>query len=108
MNQQQINYSQKSQQVKEKYNFNDIYGCEEAKKELKEIISYLQNPKQYEEMGARLRKGILIYGPPGTGKTLLAKATATESNSHFLYSSASEFIEMYVGVGAKRVRDLFK
>lgn len=68
----------------------------------------MRNPKKYKLVGARLRHGILLHGPPGTGKTMLAKATATESNSNFLYVTASEFIELYVGIGAKRVRDLFK
>lgn len=81
---------------------------DEAKNELKEIIDYLTEPQKYQEIGARLRKGVLIYGPPGTGKTLLAKATAGECKANFIYSSASEFIEMYVGVGAKRIRNMFK
>jgi len=78
-----------------------------AKNELNEIIDYLMDPEKYRSVGARLRRGILIYGPPGTGKTMLARATATESKANFLYTTGSEFCEMYVGVGAKRVRDLF-
>jgi cell division protease FtsH len=67
----------------------------------------LRDPTKYLKVGARLRKGVLIYGPPGTGKTMLAKATSGESNASFLYATASEFVEMYVGVGARRIRDLF-
>lgn len=95
-------------QLYTKYYFSDIYGMEEAKKELLEIVEYLKDPLKYQAIGARLRKGVLIYGPPGTGKTLLAKATAGECQANFIYSSASEFIEMYVGVGAKRIRNIFK
>eukprot|EP00828_Plagiopyla_frontata_P019323 TRINITY_DN2471_c0_g1_i1.p1 TRINITY_DN2471_c0_g1~~TRINITY_DN2471_c0_g1_i1.p1 ORF type:complete len:462 (-),score=83.58 TRINITY_DN2471_c0_g1_i1:12-1397(-) len=89
------------------YRFSDLFGVEHAKHELQEIIDFLNDPSKYLKIGARLRKGVLIYGPPGTGKTLLAKATAGESQASFFYCSASEFIELYVGMGAKRVRELF-
>ncbi|CAD8184398.1 unnamed protein product [Paramecium pentaurelia] len=88
--------------------FANIYGLDHAKKQLQQIIEYLQDPLKYRNVGARLRRGVMIYGPPGTGKTMLAKATATESNVQFLYCSATEFIEIYVGTGPKRVRELFK
>ncbi|CAK83077.1 unnamed protein product (macronuclear) [Paramecium tetraurelia] len=88
--------------------FSNIYGLDHAKKQLQQIIEYLQDPLKYRNVGARLRRGVMIYGPPGTGKTMLAKATATESNVNFLYCSATEFIEVYVGTGPKRVRELFK
>eukprot|EP01017_Pseudomicrothorax_dubius_P042251 TRINITY_DN6878_c0_g1_i3.p1 TRINITY_DN6878_c0_g1~~TRINITY_DN6878_c0_g1_i3.p1 ORF type:complete len:162 (+),score=34.18 TRINITY_DN6878_c0_g1_i3:565-1050(+) len=90
-----------------KNRFSDVYGLENVKRELQEIIDYLKDPGRYQRVGARLRRGVLLYGPPGTGKTLLARAAAGESNSAFLYCAASEFVEMYVGVGAKRIRDLF-
>ncbi|CAD8089054.1 unnamed protein product [Paramecium sonneborni] len=88
--------------------FCNIYGLDHAKKQLTQIIEYLQDPLKFRNVGARLRRGIMIYGPPGTGKTMLAKATATESNVQFLYCSATEFMEVYVGTGPKRVRELFK
>lgn len=88
--------------------FKDVAGLEEIKEELQETIDFLNNPHKYIKMGAKIPKGILFYGPPGTGKTLLAKAVAGETNSTFLYSSGSEFVEKYVGVGAKRVRTLFE
>lgn len=88
--------------------FKDVFGLEKPKEVLQETIEFLKNPQKYEDVGCRLRRGIIFYGPPGTGKTLLAKATAGETNSHFISCSASEFCEMYVGVGAKRVRDLFQ
>lgn len=93
--------------MKEKLKFSDIAGLDYAKHQLQEIIDYLRDPTKYLKVGARLRKGVLIYGPPGTGKTMLAKAVSGESNCSFLYTTASEFVEMYVGVGARRVRDLF-
>lgn len=86
----------------------DVAGCEEEKKEVIEVIDFLKNPKKYSEIGATIPKGVLLVGPPGTGKTLLAKAIAGEAGVHFLYASGSEFIEKYVGVGAQRVRELFK
>ncbi|WP_369085836.1 ATP-dependent zinc metalloprotease FtsH [Metamycoplasma spumans] len=87
--------------------FSDIAGNEEAKEEVSELVDYLKYPKKYESAGARIPKGILLGGPPGTGKTLLAKATAGEANVPFYFISASNFVEMYVGLGAKRVRDMF-
>ena len=75
---------------------------------MQEIIDYLKDPKSFNDYGARIRRGVLLYGPPGTGKTLMAKAIAGESNSAFLYKSASEFLEIYVGVGPGRVRSLFR
>eukprot|EP01017_Pseudomicrothorax_dubius_P042250 TRINITY_DN6878_c0_g1_i1.p1 TRINITY_DN6878_c0_g1~~TRINITY_DN6878_c0_g1_i1.p1 ORF type:complete len:314 (+),score=46.90 TRINITY_DN6878_c0_g1_i1:38-979(+) len=97
----------KDQRYMSKNRFSDVYGLENVKRELQEIIDYLKDPGRYQRVGARLRRGVLLYGPPGTGKTLLARAAAGESNSAFLYCAASEFVEMYVGVGAKRIRDLF-
>lgn len=88
--------------------FADIAGCDEAKNSLQEVIDYFKNPEKYKSFGARLPRGVLVYGPPGTGKTLLAKATAGESNVNFIQASGSEFIEVYIGVGPKRVRDLFQ
>ena len=88
--------------------FKDVAGNEEAKASLEEIIDFIKNPKIYKEFGVRLPRGVLLYGSPGTGKTLLAKAVAGETNSTFLYASGSEFVEKYVGVGAKRVRTLFE
>ncbi|WP_033161396.1 ATP-dependent zinc metalloprotease FtsH [[Mycoplasma] collis] len=88
--------------------FSDIAGNKEAKEEVMELVDYLKNPKKYQAAGARIPKGILLGGPPGTGKTLLAKATAGEANVPFLFISASNFVELYVGMGAKRVRELFK
>ena len=93
---------------KNKKTFNDVAGCDEEKEELKEVVDFLKNPKAYTEMGARIPKGILLVGPPGTGKTLLAKAVAGEANVQFLSISGSDFVELYVGVGAGRVRDLFE
>ncbi len=87
--------------------FDDVAGVDEAKEELKEIIEFLRNPKEYQRLGAHIPKGILLVGPPGTGKTLLAKAIAGEAKVPFFSISGSEFIELFVGVGAARVRDLF-
>ncbi|KUK13972.1 MAG: ATP-dependent metallopeptidase FtsH/Yme1/Tma family protein [Synergistetes bacterium] len=87
--------------------FKDVAGVEEAKEELREVIDYLRNPKKYQRMGARIPKGILLLGPPGTGKTLLARAVAGEAEVPFFSVSGSDFVEMFVGVGAARVRDLF-
>ena len=92
---------------KNKKTFNDVAGCEEEKEELAEIVDFLKDPKAYTAMGARIPKGVLLVGPPGTGKTLLAKAVAGEANVQFLSISGSDFVELYVGVGAGRVRDLF-
>ncbi|MBV9130717.1 MAG: ATP-dependent zinc metalloprotease FtsH [Verrucomicrobia bacterium] len=88
--------------------FEDVAGCEEAKFELVEVVNFLKNPKKYEEVGARIPKGVLLVGPPGTGKTLLARAVAGEAQVPFFLISGSDFVEMFVGVGAARVRDLFQ
>ena len=88
--------------------FKDVAGCDEEKEELVEIIDFLRNPRKYVEVGARIPKGVLLAGPPGTGKTLLAKACAGEANVPFFSISGSDFVEMFVGVGASRVRDMFK
>ena len=92
---------------KNKKTFADVAGCDEEKEELAEIVDFLRNPKAYTDMGARIPKGVLLVGPPGTGKTLLAKAVAGEAGVQFLSISGSDFVELYVGVGAGRVRDLF-
>ena len=91
-----------------KVTFEDVAGAEEEKGELQEIVEFLRDPKRFLELGARIPKGVLLVGPPGTGKTLLAKAVAGEAGVHFLSISGSDFVELYVGVGASRVRDLFK
>ncbi len=93
---------------KNKKTFKDVAGCDEEKEELAEIVDFLKDPKSYTAMGARIPKGVLLVGPPGTGKTLLAKAVAGEANVQFLSISGSDFVELYVGVGAGRVRDLFE
>ena len=93
---------------KNKKTFADVAGCDEEKEELQEIVDFLKNPKAYTSMGARIPKGVLLVGPPGTGKTLLAKAVAGEAGVQFLSISGSDFVELYVGVGAGRVRDLFE
>lgn len=92
---------------KNKIRFKDVAGCDETKEELKDLVDYLKNPKKYQQLGGILPKGVLLFGPPGTGKTLLAKAVAGEAGVPFFTSSGSEFVEMFVGVGASRVRDLF-
>lgn len=89
-------------------NFNDVAGCDEAKLELEEVVDFLKKPEKYSEAGAKIPKGVLLEGPPGTGKTLLARAVAGEAGVPFFSASGSQFIEMFVGVGASRVRDLFK
>ncbi|MDR2039431.1 MAG: ATP-dependent zinc metalloprotease FtsH [Bacteroidales bacterium] len=91
-----------------KVDFKDVAGLEEAKVEVKEIVDFLKNPKKYTDLGGKIPKGALLVGPPGTGKTLLAKAVAGEANVPFFSMSGSDFVEMFVGVGASRVRDLFK
>ena len=88
-------------------NFDAVAGVDEAKQELAEIVDFLKNPARYAKLGAKIPRGALLTGPPGTGKTLLAKAVAGEAGVPFLSISAAEFIEMFVGVGASRVRDLF-
>ena len=90
-----------------KVTFADVAGCDEEKAELQEVVNFLKNPRAYTEMGARIPKGVLLVGPPGTGKTLIAKAVAGEAGVQFLSISGSDFVELYVGVGASRVRDLF-
>ncbi len=92
---------------KGKVSFKDIAGSDEAKQDLEEVVEFLKSPKKFEEVGARIPKGVLLVGPPGTGKTMLARATAGEANAPFFSISGSEFVEMFVGVGASRVRDLF-
>ncbi len=94
--------------VKKKTKFTDVAGAEEAKDDLTEIVDFLKNPIKYSQIGAKIPKGVLLVGPPGTGKTLLARAVAGEANVPFFSISGSEFVEMFVGVGASRVRDLFK
>src|SRR5580700_1798626 len=88
--------------------FNDVAGCDEAKYELQEVVDFLKNPSRYQALGAKIPKGILLVGPPGTGKTLLARAVAGEAHVPFFSISGSDFVEMFVGVGASRVRDLFE
>ncbi len=92
----------------QKITFENVAGCDEAKEELKEIIEFLKDPKKFQKLGGKIPKGVLLYGAPGTGKTLLAKAVAGEAGVPFFSSSGSEFVEMFVGVGASRVRDLFE
>ncbi|MBQ3879111.1 MAG: AAA family ATPase, partial [Oscillospiraceae bacterium] len=92
---------------KKQVTFDDVEGAVEEKGELREIVDFLRNPHKYAELGARIPKGVLLVGPPGTGKTLLAKAVAGEAGVPFLSISGSDFVELYVGVGASRVRDLF-
>ena len=91
-----------------KVTFKDVAGCDEAVEELQEIKEFLENPKKFQALGARIPKGVLLYGPPGTGKTLLARAVAGEAGVPFFSISGSDFVEMFVGVGASRVRDLFE
>src|SRR5204862_858133 len=88
--------------------FKDVAGVEEAKEELQEIIDFLKEPQKFQKLGGRIPKGVLLVGPPGTGKTLLARAIAGEANVPFFSISGSDFVEMFVGVGASRVRDLFE
>jgi len=89
-----------------KITFDDVAGIEEVKEELKEVVDFLRNPRRFQKIGARIPRGVLLYGPPGTGKTLLAKAVAGEAGVPFFSISGSDFVEMFVGVGAARVRDL--
>ena len=91
-----------------KVTFADVAGCDEAVEELQEIKEFLENPTRFQAMGAKIPKGVLLYGPPGTGKTLLARAVAGEAGVPFFSISGSDFVEMFVGVGASRVRDLFE
>merc|ERR1719378_1027642 len=87
--------------------FDDVAGCEGSKQELTEVVDFLKDPSKYTAVGAKIPKGVIMEGPPGTGKTLLARAVAGEAGVPFVSASASEFVEMFVGVGAARVRDLF-
>ena len=91
-----------------KATFKDVAGIDEAKEELQEIIDFLKDPQKFQKLGGRIPKGVLLVGPPGTGKTLLARAIAGEANVPFFSISGSDFVEMFVGVGASRVRDLFE
>ena len=100
--------AQMSDPSKNKIRFSDVAGAEEEKEELKELVDFLRNPRSYMALGARIPKGVLLVGPPGTGKTLLAKAVAGEADVPFFSISGSDFVEMFVGVGASRVRDLFE
>ena len=97
-----------NQEIDVKIKFKDVAGCEESKEEIMEFVKFLQDPQKYEKLGAKIPRGAILSGPPGTGKTLLAKATAGEAGVPFLSVSGSEFVEIFVGVGASRVRDLFK
>ena len=92
---------------KQRITFDNVAGADEEKEELREIVDFLKNPRKYLQLGARIPKGVLLIGPPGTGKTLLAKAVAGEAGVPFFSISGSDFVEMFVGVGASRVRDLF-
>lgn len=98
----------KLQEDKDKVTFKDVAGLSEEKEELEELIEFLKNPKKFTKMGARIPKGVLLVGQPGTGKTLLAKAVAGEANAPFYFISGSDFVELYVGIGASRVRDMFR
>ena len=91
-----------------KVTFKDVAGLTEEKEEVQELIDFLKNPKKFQKLGARIPKGVLLVGPPGTGKTLLARAVAGEANVPFYFISGSDFVELFVGVGASRVRDMFK
>ena len=93
---------------KNRVTFDDVAGADEVKEELEEIVEFLKMPKKFNEIGAKIPKGVLLYGPPGTGKTLLARAVAGEAGVAFFSISGSDFVEMFVGVGASRVRDLFE
>ena len=93
---------------REKVTFGDVAGCDKAKEEVSEVVEFLKDPKKFTKMGGRMPKGILMVGPPGTGKTLLAKAVAGEADVPFFSISGSDFVEMFVGVGASRVRDMFE
>lgn len=85
----------------------DVGGCSKAKDAILEVIDFIKNPEQFKNMGVRMPKGILLYGPPGTGKTLIAKAAAAEAGIPVIFASGAEFVEIFVGMGAKRIRDLF-
>jgi cell division protease FtsH len=100
--------TKKSSDKSKKITFKDVAGCEEAKEELQEVIEFLKEPIKFQKLGGKIPKGVLLFGSPGTGKTLLAKAVAGEADVPFFSSSGSEFVEMFVGVGASRIRDLFE
>src|SRR5947207_15253681 len=91
-----------------KITFADVAGCEEAKEEVKELVEFLRDPSKFQKLGGKIPSGVLLVGPPGTGKTLLAKAIAGEANVPFFTISGSDFVEMFVGVGASRARDMFE
>src|SRR5256712_3364792 len=95
-------------EIRPKVSFDDVAGVDEAKEELQEVIEFLKHPKKFQALGAKIPRGVLLVGPPGSGKTLLAKAVAGEAGVPFFSISGSEFVEMFVGVGASRVRDLFE
>lgn len=97
----------KAVESKNDVTFDDVIGIDDAIDEVKTVVDFLQNPEKYKRLGAKIPKGILLQGPPGNGKTLLARAIANETNCNFFYESGSAFVEMYVGVGAKRVREIF-
>ena len=97
-----------SNNTQKKVTFKDVSGVDEPKEELQEIIEFLREPQRFQKLGGRIPKGVLLMGPPGTGKTLLARAVAGEANVPFFSISGSDFVEMFVGVGASRVRDLFE
>src|SRR5213075_3433875 len=86
----------------------DVAGADEAKEELREVVEFLREPKRFKKLGAKVPKGILLHGPPGTGKTLLAKAVANEARAQFFAQSAASFVEMFAGLGAARIRRLFR
>ena len=88
--------------------FKDVAGVDEAKEELEEVVEYLKSPIKFQRLGGKIPKGVLLVGPPGTGKTLIARAVAGEANVPFFTISGSDFVEMFVGVGASRVRDMFE
>ena len=91
-----------------KVTFADVAGCDEAKHDVQEIVDFLKDPKKFSKLGGKIPRGVLMVGPPGTGKTLLAKAVAGEAGVNFFSISGSDFVEMFVGVGASRVRDMFE
>src|SRR5205085_8773835 len=97
-----------SPQSSQSVHWSDVAGVEEAKEELREVVEFLRDPKRFRILGAKVPKGILLHGPPGTGKTLLAKAVANESKAQFYAQSASSFVEMFAGLGAARIRRLFR
>ena len=102
-----VNTQRPASRTSSSVTWNDVAGLSEVKVELQEVVDFLRDPKRFEQLGARVPKGILFYGPPGTGKTLLAKAVAHESGSSFFSQSASAFVEMFAGLGAARIRKLF-